>query len=676
MWCIHALLRLTKFKVGDDICQCFLTAKKLSACNFPQTCIFNFRMKKQLLLIAIVTCSYIVYAQSNCLSNRYKQAVFDSVKVTSGIQFGTSDPYGINDQQQLFLDIYEPIGDTVINRPVIVYAFGGGFLIGTRNQPPIPYYGNFFAKLGYVFVAIDYRLGFSVTTPGSPERAVYRAVQDLRAAERHLAQRADLYKIDTSKIILSGSSAGCFAGFHSTYMEYAQAATFAATIPVLDPEVLGGVDSSGNADFNYKYIEPFAIINQWGALADTNWIDTDERCPVISFHGDQDNAVPYIYGYPFSYPVFPNVYGSKPIHERLNHLGIQNKLYTLVGYGHEPELLNLDLRDTILQESRDFLYPLLQPKTSNINGPLSVCTASEETYSITNTPGSKYCWQLTGNGVITQNNGSSIKVMWNDTGWAKVQVREINHIGASGDLKELNIYIKKKVNAGFGYQINDLQVSLLDFSVGAESLVWNFGDGNNSSLQNPTVSYLQSGTYTITQIADNGVCPDTFTTTLTVDSCPVAFFTQTLLNNLSVVFNAQPTNTTQYVWDFGDGFTTNTASPNVLHMYQQQGNYIVSVKVQNLLVCADTFTANLSLITSLQNQFSNFHFVQNENLIAITAPHTQPIRWALYNANGLLIYSGISAANLELQLPDLPKGIYILTATSPDGVYTRKFLKE
>lgn len=111
-------------------------------------------MKKHLLLVAIFTHVYLANAQSNCLSNRYKQAVFDSVKTTSGIQFGVADPYGINDQQQLFLDIYEPIGDTVTKRPVVVYAYGGGFLIGTRNQPPIPYYGNFFAKLGYVFVAI------------------------------------------------------------------------------------------------------------------------------------------------------------------------------------------------------------------------------------------------------------------------------------------------------------------------------------------------------------------------------------------------------------------------------------------------------------------------------------------------------------------------------------------
>lgn len=631
-------------------------------------------MKNLLLTIALATFVFEIFAQGNCESDRYKQVVFDSIKVTSGIQFGVADPYGIIDQQQLFLDIYEPLGDTVSKRPVIVYAYGGGFLIGTRNQPPIPYYGNFFAKLGYVFVAIDYRLGFNVTTPGSPERAVYRAVQDLRAAERHLAQRANLYKIDTSKIILFGSSAGCFAAFHSTYMEYTQAAAFATPIPILDPEVLGGVDSSGNTDFNFKYIEPFAILNQWGALADTNWIDTDERIPVISFHGDQDNAVPYVYGYPFSYPVFPNVYGSKPIHERLTHLGIKNELHPLVGYGHEPELLNLDLRDTVLQKSRDFLYPLLQPNTSSIVGLSVVCTGSNTSYSVNPTPGSKYCWQLAGNGNITQNNGHSIKVSWNDTGWVKVQVREINQISASGDLKTLDIYVKPKVTAGFGYQINDLLVSLVDFSTGAENLLWNFGNGNSSTVQNPVVNYVQGGTYTITQIADNGVCPDTFKTSLTVDSCPVAFFTQTYLNNNSVVFNAQPTNTALYNWDFGDGYTTTTTSANVLHMYQQTGSYMASVKVQNVLACADTFYSSVLLVSSLSKPTSEISYSQNSSLLSISLNNSGNSLWQLYAVDGQLITQGIFENQLDIYTNELSVGAYVLCIKTSNDMFVKKLM--
>ena len=212
-------------------------------------------MKKYLTILICLLALANIYAQTSCSSQRYQTAIFSQVTKTDGIKFATADPYGIIDQQDLLLDIYQPTGDTLSKRPVIIYAYGGGFLIGTRNQPPIPYYADFYTKLGYVFVSIEYRLGFNVTTPGSPERAVYRSVQDLRAAVRHLAQRANQYRIDTGRIILMGSSAGNFAAFHSTYMELSQAVNFATPIPILDGEILGPIDTCGNNDFQNKYID-------------------------------------------------------------------------------------------------------------------------------------------------------------------------------------------------------------------------------------------------------------------------------------------------------------------------------------------------------------------------------------------------------------------------------------
>ncbi|MCS6933772.1 MAG: PKD domain-containing protein [Chitinophagales bacterium] len=633
-------------------------------------------MVRALLLLTLLPVCVELFAQNVCASNRYISPVFDSVKLTSGIQYGVADPYGLDDHQQLFLDIYEPLNDTLSKRPVIVYAYGGAFLIGTRNQPPIPYYADFFARHGYVFVSIDYRLGFNVTTPGSPERAVYRAVQDLRAAIRHLAHRAHIYRIDTSKIILFGSSAGCFMALHSSFMEYSQAAAYAAPVPLIDPEILGGVDSSGNADFGYRYIEPFAIINQWGAIADTNWIEADERIPVISFHGDQDLAVPYVYGYPFSYPVFPNVYGSLPIHQRLSNLGIKNKLYTLYGYGHEPELLAPHLRDTILLHTRDFLYSLLQPATDFTEAPLLACTQNEMKYSVSARPSSRYCWHLNGNGIITQNTGHTINVIWTDTGQKSVSVQELSYFLAAGELKTTSTHVKSKVTAGFGYQINELQVSLLNFSTGEESLVWYFGNGFSDTAQNPTVYYAQGGSYTITQIADNGVCPDTFQTILTVDSCPVASFTNTILNANSVVFNAQVTNTTVYFWDFGNGYSLSTTSPNILYTYPQPGAYTVTLMVKNSLSCADTFSANILLTTSTYEINNDADVWITDKVLHFHSSAGKELPWRIYYTNGQLVYEGKSQDKNSIPLHHLPSGMYVFTLTGHNNTIIKRFTLE
>lgn len=627
-----------------------------------------------LLFIFLIYTPGFLKAQSLCQSQRYIQPVFNQVKITSDIKYGTADPYGIVDNQDLFIDVYEPQGDTLSNRPVIVYAYGGAFLIGVKNQPPIPYYADYFVKLGYVFVSMQYRLGFNVTLPGSPERAVYRAVQDQRAAIRFLAQRAGQFRIDTSRFILMGSSAGCFAGLHSTYMEYADAVPFSTPIPVLDGELLGGIDSSGNNDFGNRYVEPFAIINQWGALADTNWIDADERYPVISFHGDQDDLVPYNSGYPFSYPVFPNVFGSNPIHRRLDHLGIHNQLVTLAGYGHEPELLDLALRDTILNYSRLFMYPLLQPQTSNINGPIVTCTNTEVTYSVVNTPGSRYCWSWDGNPVVVSNNGHTITLSWLQQGVYGVRVKEINKNGAEGVEKLTTTRVLPKVDAWFGQQVNELDVNFVNFSLNATTYDWSFGDGATSNSDNPQHSYNSGGTYTIHLIADNGVCPDTFQTVITIDSCPVANFNATI-TMLNGVFNANITNTTTYQWDFGDGQQLQSTSPNVLHIYQQPDVYTVTLSVKNTLDCESVYTTQITVgsPSGIVNTEQAFQLAESSNSIHITGERGKKFNISVFNFAGQLIQTQVADGAVVIDKLNMPKGRYLLLLRNSGAVQYKAF---
>ena len=173
---------------------------------------------KPILFIALLFSAIFLHAQSNCSSGRYYSEVFSNTQTTSGIQYGSADPYGILNNQNLYLDIVAPAGDTLEKRPLILHQFGGGFLIGWRTEPVIPQMAEMYAKRGFVFATIDYRLGFNPLDGQSAERAVYRASQDLRAALRFLVDNADVYGIDTSAIFLTGTSAGCLSAFVSTYI--------------------------------------------------------------------------------------------------------------------------------------------------------------------------------------------------------------------------------------------------------------------------------------------------------------------------------------------------------------------------------------------------------------------------------------------------------------------------
>jgi len=58
--------------------------------------------------------------------------------------------------QALLLDFYEPLGDKLEERPLVIIAHGGSFLTGDRSQT-VEFCVDF-AKRGYVCANIEYRL--------------------------------------------------------------------------------------------------------------------------------------------------------------------------------------------------------------------------------------------------------------------------------------------------------------------------------------------------------------------------------------------------------------------------------------------------------------------------------------------------------------------------------------
>ena len=130
----------------------------------------------------------------------------------------------------LKMDIYAPqntndlpTGQSAYG-PIVIFVFGGGFLAGSRNDAIyLPYY-NFLTRQGYAVAAIDYRLGLkdSRKPPSLFNRkplinAISFAVEDLYAATNYLLKHAKTLHIDTTRIMLSGSSAGAITALQADY---------------------------------------------------------------------------------------------------------------------------------------------------------------------------------------------------------------------------------------------------------------------------------------------------------------------------------------------------------------------------------------------------------------------------------------------------------------------------
>lgn len=429
-------------------------------------------MKHRHLLPLFLLLATLAQAQ-NCLPSRYLQAQFpvDTLKdvvygnapqlTTIYISENFTDPYDLK------MDIYLPAGDTLARRPCLMMAFGGAFLIGAKEDEDVRSVCDSFARKGYVAASINYRLGLNTAINSSAERAVWRGAQDWSAAIRFLKEKADDYGIDTNMIFIGGASAGSFGALHSQYAADAQrpASTYSQGLPFPAPD-LGCKDCSGN---NYAHSSAVrAIVNCWGALGDSSWIDTQDSVPMISFHGDVDVVVPYDFGFPFTALItLPEVYGSYALDRRAHHVGLPSSLHSFYGEGHNiwgTVVANeftpgpTQYWEPILDSIRGYLWTFLKPVSHPIAGPGWANEHDTVTYSVPVMPGYHYCWSVDGGTILTPASGNTITVRWDQAGVRAVRVRPISHLDAVGD--EASYLILVLPAAGTAASVADMGLQL------------------------------------------------------------------------------------------------------------------------------------------------------------------------------------------------------------------------
>lgn len=102
----------------------------------------------------------------------------------------------------------------------------------------------------------------------------------------------------------------------------------------------------------------------------------------------------------------------------------------------------------------------------------------------------------------TSPNSSSPDVQFNALGTYTITLITSNFAGDDTLVKTVDIqYTSPTVD--FDFAPGGLNYIFIDKSVGAFFYNWNFGDGNTSTLQNPSHTYATSGTYTITLTVSN-----------------------------------------------------------------------------------------------------------------------------------------------------------------------------
>lgn len=248
--------------------------------------------------------------------------------------------YSRANNTDLKLDLYLPKERSA---PVatVMFIHGGGWVEGAKEVDTLnllPY-----LSLKFAVVNVGYRLGRNSLAPA--------AVEDCRCALRWIERNAKAFNLDTTRIVLTGISAGGHLALITGMLPPMNA--FDRRCPTDDsvrwhsaaetmPKVAAVVNVFGITDVadllegnNAKHyaIEWFGSMDGRRELARQVSPLTHVRAggpPVITIHGDADNIVPYSH--------------AERLHAALDKAGVANQLVTIRGGGHggfkRPELLS------------------------------------------------------------------------------------------------------------------------------------------------------------------------------------------------------------------------------------------------------------------------------------------------------------------------------------------------
>ncbi len=228
--------------------------------------------------------------------------------------------YGSANNTPLKLDVWYR-HDVNTPQPTLVYFHGGGWVFGNKETSVLQFLP--FLEKGWRVVNVEYRMAGNSPAPA--------AVEDARCALRWVFRNAKQWNFDTSKIVLTGHSAGGHL----------------ALISGMLPDGTG-LDNNCYGD---EKLNVAAIIN-WYGITDVNdiiagknlknyavmWMGSRQNAaeiakrvspltyvranlpPILTIHGDSDDVVPYTQ--------------ATRLKEALDKAKVKNELFTVKGGGH------------------------------------------------------------------------------------------------------------------------------------------------------------------------------------------------------------------------------------------------------------------------------------------------------------------------------------------------------
>jgi PKD repeat protein len=229
-----------------------------------------------------------------------------------------------------------------------------------------------------------------------------------------------------------------------------------------------------------------------------------------------------------------------------------------------------------------------------------------------------YAWTFEGGHPAVSSESDPV-VLFNDPGIYTVTLVATNSAGSNTTTSTITVL--GPPTAGFTTQTAGLSVVLTNNSSNAGSYVWIFGDGDSTTVANPTHTYGATGDYVVILIAENecGISTDTQVVSI-VGSAPIPSFTASEVTGcapFTVQFTDQSAGSpTAWLWTFEGGDPAMSTEQNPTVTFSAPGSYSVTLEASNLF--GNNTSTVVNYITVLDLPKADFSFLADQLMVQFT----------------------------------------------------------
>lgn len=305
----------------------------------------------------------------------------------------------------------------------------------------------------------------------------------------------------------------------------------------------------------------------------------------------------------------------------------------------------------------------------------------ELTVSFTNfsTDADSYLWDF---GDTQQSTLENPEHTYSEYGSYTIMMISTNECGPDTAFTEINFVVP--IEAGFTHSdaagCAPFQVEFSNQSTGTfDELMWEFPGGTpgSSSEENPVIIYETPGTYNVSLTASNSSGSNTYTLENTIEilAPPTPLFSAEIIDDLVVSFTNNSQNAVNYFWTFGDGNTSMEENP--VHEYAEFGDYEVTLNAENPY-CSVSASQDIFLVTNIdQPEEFDISIAPNpvKNTLLIEWPGSYELNVQIFSAGGKMVFHKNALQGSELDVSNLPGGLYFLKYFNQNGQGQVKFIK-